>query len=91
MNGRLHLFHPTEPADGDDQRETLVHGPYIQSAREEWLRRVLAAQMEVRKLGPEEVREIELISIEELDYIRQIWVEEKNGFEDARDLRISDR
>ena len=83
MNGRLHLFHPTEPAEGDEQRETLVHGPYIQSAREDWLRKVLEAQAEVRKLGPEDVREIELITIEELDYIRSIWVEEKGEFEDT--------
>lgn len=83
MNGRLHLFHPTEPTEGDEQRETLVHGPYLQSAREEWLRLVLTAQMKVREIGPEYVRNIELISIEELEYCREQWVEFHGEFEDT--------
>lgn len=83
MNGRLHLFHPTEPSEGDEQRETLVHGPYLQSAREEWLRLVLTAQMKVRESGPDYVRNIELLPLDELDFIRNQWVEFFGEFEDT--------
>jgi len=82
MNGRLHLFHSKAAEDGEEQRESLVHGPYKQSAREDWLRRVLEAQVEVRGTGPEEVSEIELISVEEMIEIRRLWVTEKHEFED---------
>jgi DNA sulfur modification protein DndC len=63
--------------------DRLVHGPYLQSAREAWLRRVLEAQTWVRRNGPTEVREIELISFEELIQIRSIWVLEKFEIEDS--------
>lgn len=82
MDGRIQLFHSEEPAPGQSQRETLVPGPYLQHVRENWLRRVLEAQAQVRKLGPPEVANIELISLEELDLIRRIWVEDKHEFED---------
>jgi len=61
----------------------LVHGPYKQSYREELLRAVLRAQRRVRELGPPEVRNIELISLEELKEIRRIWIEEKHEIEDS--------
>lgn len=80
MNGRLHLFH--SKSAGEEQRESLVHGPYTQAAREDWLRRLLKAQVQVRHSGPDEVAEIELISMEELIEIRRIWVTEKHEFED---------
>jgi len=80
MNGRLHLFHSTS-GDGE-QRESLVHGPYTQAAREDWLRRLLDAQVKVRHSGPDEVSEIELVSMAELIEIRRIWVVEKHEFED---------
>lgn len=83
MDGRIQLFHSEEPAPGKTQRETLVPGPYLQHVRENWLRRVLEAQAQVRKIGPPEVASIELISLEELDEIRRIWVEEKHEFEDS--------
>jgi DNA sulfur modification protein DndC len=60
-----------------------IPGPYIQSARERWLQRVLEAQSWVRGNGPEHVREIELITLEELNEIRRIWVAEKHEFEDS--------
>jgi DNA sulfur modification protein DndC len=60
----------------------LVHGPYKQEIRERWLRRVLEAQQLVRRNGPEHVRNIELITHEELEEIRRLWVLEKHEVED---------
>ena len=71
MNGSVQLFHGR-----------TIPGPYLQSARAEWLRRVLAAQTWVRKNGPPEVREIELVTLDELREIRRIWVEDKHETED---------
>jgi DNA sulfur modification protein DndC len=82
MNGSLHLFHSDEANAGEERRESLVHGPYKQSAREDWLRRVLSAQEEIRGQGPPEVAGIELISHAELEEIRRIWVVDKHEFED---------
>ena len=63
-------------------RDRPIPGPYKQSAREMWLRKVLQAQRHIRENGPEEVREIDLITMEELKKIRQIWVTEKHEIED---------
>lgn len=63
-------------------RDRPVHGPYTQEARERWLRRVLECQMLVRELGPKSVSNLELISFEELEEIRRIWVVEKRELED---------
>lgn len=60
-----------------------IHGPYLQSAREDWLRELLQAQAWIRKNGPEDVKEIELITLEELQEIRRIWVVEKHEMEDS--------
>jgi DNA sulfur modification protein DndC len=75
MDGRVHLFH-----------DRTVPGPYTQSSREEWLRRLLQAQAHIRKTGPEDVRDIDLITQEELDEIRRIWVYEKHEIEDSLPL-----
>lgn len=72
MNGRVQLFH-----DG------VVRGPYSRAAREYWLRRVLQAQQEVRRLGPAEFRNLQLISLAELHEIRRIWLYEKHEFQDS--------
>ncbi|MGW4271436.1 DNA phosphorothioation system sulfurtransferase DndC [Streptomyces seoulensis] len=72
MNGNVQLF-------GDRP----IPGPYKQSAREDWLRKLLAAQAQVRKKAPEHVRNIELISMAELQEIRRIWVFEKHEVEDS--------
>jgi len=61
----------------------VVHGPYIQSSRECWLKQLLEAQTYIRKSGPTEVRGIELITLEELQEIRRIWVVDKHELEDA--------
>ncbi|MCB1088827.1 MAG: DNA phosphorothioation system sulfurtransferase DndC, partial [Verrucomicrobiae bacterium] len=59
-----------------------IRGPYVQEARECWLRALLTAQMAVRSLGPEDVAQIELITLEELEEIRRIWVVDKHELED---------
>lgn len=71
MNGAVQLFH-----------DRPIPGPYKQEARERWLRKVLEAQAHVRENGPEEVRDIELITLKELEEIRRIWVVEKHEIED---------
>lgn len=71
MNGSVQLFH------GDP-----IHGPYTQAARVEWLRKLLTAQRHIREHGPDDVRAIDLITQDELEEIRRIWVVEKHEFED---------
>lgn len=72
LTGGITLFH-----------DSAVHGPYTQEAREDWLRRLLEAQTWIRKEGPETVNDIALISLEELEEIRRIWVFEKHEVEDS--------
>jgi DNA sulfur modification protein DndC len=60
-----------------------IPGPYIQSSREGWLRQLLIAQTYIRKNGPPEVKGIELITLEELQEIRRIWVVDKHELEDS--------
>jgi len=61
----------------------LVHGPYTQERRQEILRALLLAQEQVRSEAPPQVGKFELISMEELEEIRRIWVNEKHEFEDT--------
>lgn len=75
MSGRLHLFNGR-----------LVHGPYTQGFREELLREVLMAQRKVRDEGPEYVRDLELITLPELEEVRRIWVVDKHEIEDRLPL-----
>jgi DNA sulfur modification protein DndC len=72
MNGSIQLM----------QNGKAVPGPYLQSAREDWLRELLKAQTWIRTHGPDDVRSIELITLEELQEIRRIWVVEKHEMED---------
>jgi len=72
MNGSVQLHN-----------DRVVHGPYRQAAREAWLEKLLVAQRHIREHGPENVRDIELISIPELREIRRIWVVEKHEVEDS--------
>lgn len=62
----------------------LIPGPYTQESRAEWLRKVLAAQTEIRKnpKTPVDMASIELITPAELEAIRRIWVNDKNEIED---------
>jgi DNA sulfur modification protein DndC len=78
MNGRIYL----EKSRTQGREDLHVRGPYRKAAREHWLRRVLEAQKEIRRLGPEEFRELELISLPEMQEIRRIWLYEKHEFDD---------
>lgn len=60
-----------------------VPGPYTQESRANWLAKLLAAQTYIRRNGPEDVRNLNLISIEELQEIRRIWVMDKHELEDT--------
>ncbi|ENO88416.1 hypothetical protein C666_08925 [Thauera linaloolentis 47Lol = DSM 12138] len=60
-----------------------VPGPYTQESRANWLTKLLAAQTYIRRNGPEDVRNLNLISIEELQEIRRIWVMDKHELEDT--------
>lgn len=71
MNGAVQLFN-----------DRPIPGPYTQRVRENWLRKVLLVQRHIRENGPSEVRNIELITLEELEEIRRIWVVEKHEIED---------
>lgn len=63
MSGAIQLFH-----------DRPIPGPYTQEARENWLRKLLTAQTWIRRKGPPNVRTIELISLDELQEIRRLWV-----------------
>jgi DNA sulfur modification protein DndC len=76
MNGNLTVHVSKHGAD-------LVHGPYIQSFRENMVAKVLEAQIAVQKLGPPEVKELELLTLEDLEEIRRIWLDEKHEAEDT--------
>ncbi|MBI3102177.1 MAG: DNA phosphorothioation system sulfurtransferase DndC [Burkholderiales bacterium] len=72
MNGRLTVF-----------RDGLVHGPYTQAHRARLLRELLLTQRVVRNTDKKQgTQMIELISMDELDEIRRLWVEEKGEIED---------
>ncbi|WP_066425726.1 DNA phosphorothioation system sulfurtransferase DndC [Anabaena sp. 4-3] len=60
-----------------------IHGPYTKYWREYWLRRLLEAEKQIRSTAPENMRDITLISIEEMSEIRRIWLEEKHEFDDS--------
>lgn len=72
MNGSVQL-HNSQP----------IPGPYLESARHDWLRRLLGAQMWIRENGPDYVSSMELITEPELHEIRRLWVFEKHEIEDA--------
>jgi DNA sulfur modification protein DndC len=78
MHGRVELFGRKDPNNLD-----IIRGPYTKKAREHWLRRVLEAQVEVRRLGPDDFKDLELISMAELQEIRSIWLYEKHEFDDS--------
>ena len=62
--------------------DRLVHGPYKQDYREQMLEALLESQNTAQDLAPEDIEELELITLEELDEIRRIWVTEKHEIED---------
>lgn len=60
-----------------------IPGPYTKEAREHLLRRLLTVQTEIRRKAPSEMRDITLITNEELSEIRRIWLEERHEFDDS--------
>lgn len=72
MSGRVELFNG-EP----------IRGPYTRARREHWLRELLRAQTQLRRDGPPEARDIQLIRLAELEEIRRIWRVEKHEFDDS--------
>ncbi|OKH36823.1 sulfurtransferase DndC [[Phormidium ambiguum] IAM M-71] len=79
--GHVQLFERTT----EDEQSSVepIPGPYTKYWREHWLRRVLEAQTQIRKTAPAEMRDITLITEEELSEIRRIWLEEKHEFDDS--------
>lgn len=61
----------------------LHHGPYKKEVREQWLRKLLMIQKDIKENGPEEFEDLELITIGELREIRRIWVNTKHEFDDS--------
>ena len=72
MDGRL-LLH----------NDRLVHGPYIKQWREYLLRSLLEIQKNINTSGPQEFCNLELITLEELQEIRRIWLVDKHEFDDS--------
>ncbi|PMB40670.1 sulfurtransferase DndC [Fischerella thermalis CCMEE 5205] len=60
-----------------------IPGPYIKEAREDWLRKLLRLQQQLRSTAPENMRDITLITPEEMSEIRRIWLEERHEFDDS--------
>ncbi|MEA5577568.1 DNA phosphorothioation system sulfurtransferase DndC [Anabaena sp. UHCC 0451] len=80
LRGEVQLFERN--VDGEKSIEP-IHGPYTKDWREYWLRKLLTAQTQMRQTAPENMRDITLISMEELSEIRRIWLEEKHEFDDS--------
>ncbi|MBK4732680.1 DNA phosphorothioation system sulfurtransferase DndC [Oxynema sp. CENA135] len=77
--GKVELFERN--LEGTTSVEPMP-GPYKKEYREYLLRRVLEAQIQLRENAPEDMRDITLITDEELSEIRRIWLEEKHEFDD---------
>lgn len=60
----------------------VVRGPYRQEFRKKMLTKVLEAQAYVQEHGPIDVRGLELLALEDLEEIRQLWVDNKKEVED---------
>lgn len=63
--------------------DRTIHGPYWQDDREKLLRELLEAQKLVKERKPEGVPDFDIITVDELQAIREIWREEKDEVEDS--------
>jgi len=72
MSGAVQLYY-----------DKTIPGPYLQHAREHWLRRLLEVDSWMAQNAPENIRNMSLISIAELQEIRRIWVVDKHELEDS--------
>lgn len=61
----------------------LVHGPYTKEVREDFLRKLLELDILIHEIGPEEIKDVPLITMEELRMIRKLWLDEKREFDDS--------
>ncbi len=61
----------------------LVHGPYTKKTREDFLRRLLKLEQLVHEIGPDEIKNVPLITMEELKFIRHLWLDEFHEFDDS--------
>jgi len=68
----------------DGKRDREIPGPYTQATRAEFLRKLLSIQQDIRsnQQAPDEVKNIDLITMEELHEIRKLWVIDKHETED---------
>ncbi|MEL6581295.1 MAG: DNA phosphorothioation system sulfurtransferase DndC [Cyanobacteria bacterium J06621_12] len=80
LRGKVQLF---EREHKGEKVVKNIPGPYVRKWRENWLRQVLSAQVQVRQNAPEDFKDINLITREELSEIRRIWLEEKHEFDDS--------
>lgn len=80
MSGGVQLF---ERSTDNGTEIVPIPGPYVKSYREKLLSKLLETQQEVRKKAPSNMKDIELISLAELQEIRRIWREEKHEFDDS--------
>jgi DNA sulfur modification protein DndC len=72
MDGKLLVFN-----------DRLVHGPYTKETRELWLQRLLEIQKHINDEGPDQFKDLKLITDAELREIRRIWLTEKHEFDDS--------
>ncbi|MFB2974073.1 DNA phosphorothioation system sulfurtransferase DndC [Aerosakkonema sp. BLCC-F183] len=79
--GEVQLFERN--VDGEKTEVKPIPGPYVKEWREELLRKLLQAEKKIRETAPPEMRDITLITNEELSEIRRIWLEEKHEFDDS--------
>ena len=79
-NGTVQLYERN--LDGEISIEPIP-GPFTKEAREDWLRKLLNVQNQVRKNAPKNMGYITLITLEELSEIRRIWLEERHEFDDS--------
>lgn len=79
-NGDVQLYERN--IEGDISVEPIP-GPFIKEAREDWLRQLLQMQKHLRETAPQDMRDITIITPEELSEIRRIWLEERHEFDDS--------
>jgi DNA sulfur modification protein DndC len=83
MYGTVELFERKSKEHKNTTEVVPIPGPYTKFWREHWLRRVLEAQMQIRRTAPLDMQDITLITEDELGEIRRIWLEEKHEFDDS--------
>ena len=76
MTGHIQIMESGKP----------VPGPYTQQSRQIWLSKLLTAQVDVRRLSSKP--NLTIISLEELQEIRRIWVIDKHELEDSLPRRL---